>query len=323
MKKYVSLLLCLLTLFSLAACGGQENPIEDDDLWQEGMEFEIPDGMEVPLGAAPVSDTLMPSADEKNVYSNQNAVIDASHLDLGYVMIKYTGTNTAKKKVIITGPSGVKYTYDLRSDGTYEVFPLSDGNGNYSIGVFQNIKDTKYSGVYSASVNVSLKDEFAPFLLPNQYVNYTADSPVVAKAHELVAGKTETTDKIDAVYSYVINNVSYDTAKAKTVQSGYLPNVDEVYRTGKGICFDYAALMTAMLRSQGVPTKLVVGYAGKAYHAWINTWSEDSGWIEGVIFFDGTTWKLMDPTFASSGNSSEAIMKYIGDGANYSAKYLY
>jgi hypothetical protein len=31
----------------------------------------------------------------------------------------------------------------------------------------------------------------------------------------------------------------------------------------------------------------------------------------------------MDPTFASSGGGSEAIMKYIGDGSNYAARYLY
>ena len=31
----------------------------------------------------------------------------------------------------------------------------------------------------------------------------------------------------------------------------------------------------------------------------------------------------MDPTFASAANQSEEIMKYIGDGANYTVKYLY
>ena len=81
--------------------------------------------------------------------------------------------------------------------------------------------------------------------------------------------------------------------------------------------------MTGMLRSQGVPTKLVVGYAGSVYHAWINVWSAEEGWIDGVIFFDGTSWKRMDPTFASSGNSSSDIMDYIGNGANYVAKYFY
>ena len=47
----------------------------------------------------------------------------------------------------------------------------------------------------------------------------------------------------------------------------------------KGICFDYAALMTAMLRSQDIPTKLVVGYTGNLYHAWINVYLEGQGWV--------------------------------------------
>ena len=93
--------------------------------------------------------------------------------------------------------------------------------------------------------------------------------------------------------------------------------------SGKGICFDYAALMAAMLRSQNVPVKLVVGYTGGAYHAWINVYSEKDGWIEGKVYFDGKEWKLMDPTFASSGKSSDNIMAYIGNGSNYTAKYLY
>ena len=324
-KRILALGLCLLMTSGLFACSGQEdeNGREEEQLWQEDMDLEIEEGLEVPLSGAPVSAGLMPEASGTTVYSNKTAAVDASHLDQGYVMVKYTGTSQAKKKVIVTGPSGVKYTYDLNSSGDYAVFPLSDGSGNYSVGVYQNVSGTKYATLYTVSMDVALKDEYAPFLLPNQYVNYNSQSKVVAKAAELTAGKATVLQKIDAVYSYVIKNITYDKEKAQTVQSGYLPDVDAILASGKGICFDYAAVMTAMLRSQGIPTKLVIGYAGTAYHAWINTWSEESGWIEGVIFFDGTTWKLMDPTFASSGNSSDAIMKYIGDGTNYSAKYLY
>ena len=95
-------------------------------------------------------------------------------------------------------------------------------------------------------------------------------------------------------------------------------------RKKKGICFDYAALMTAMLRSQDIPTKLVVGYTGSLYHAWINVFLEGQGWVDNVIYFDGhDDWKLMDPTFASSGKQSKEIMQYIGNGGNYKAKYSY
>ena len=128
---------------------------------------------------------------------------------------------------------------------------------------------------------------------------------------------------VSAVYNYVVKNLTYDTAKASSVQSGYLPNVDLVLAQKKGICFDYAALMTAMLRSQDIPTKLVVGYTGNLYHAWINVYLEGQGWVDKIIYFDGTSWKLMDTTFASSGNQSQEIMQYIGNGANYQAKYSY
>lgn len=42
-----------------------------------------------------------------------------------------------------------------------------------------------------------------------------------------------------------------------------------------------------------------------------------------AICFDGGVWQRMDPTFASSGNGSQAVMKYIGDESNYSVKYIY
>jgi transglutaminase-like putative cysteine protease len=203
------------------------------------------------------------------------------------------------------------------------VFPISDGNGKYQVSVFENVSGTKYAAVTSVAMDVTLKDEFAPFLLANQYVNYKLDSKTVAKAKELVKPEMKVLEKVGAVYNFVVSNLVYDTQKAATVKSGYLPVVDTVLAEKKGICFDYAALMTSMLRSQGVPCKLVVGYAGTAYHAWISVWSAETGWVDGAIMFDGKTWQRMDPTFASSGKKSESIMKYIGDGKNYTVKYLY
>ena len=160
-------------------------------------------------------------------------------------------------------------------------------------------------------------------LRPSQYVDYGVAPNAVAKAEELTKDKTDTLAKVTAVYEFVVKNLTYDKQMAATVQSGYLPVLDTVLAKKSGICFDYAALMTGMLRSQGIPCKLVVGYAGTAYHAWISVWSEETGWVEGVVYFNGTTWQRMDPTFASTGKQSEAVMRYIGDGTNYTVKYLY
>ena len=124
------------------------------------------------------------------------------------------------------------------------------------------------------------------------------------------------------VYNYVTSTITYDHTKAATVQSGYTPNVDEIMASGTGICLDYAAVMASMLRSQNIPTRLEVGYAGQAYHAWISTYITDVGWVNGIIEFDGVNWSLMDPTFAA--NSSETALKnFIGNGSNYKTKYIY
>ena len=102
----------------------------------------------------------------------------------------------------------------------------------------------------------------------------------------------------------------------------YLPDIDETLSTKKGICFDYASLMSAMLRSQRIPTKLDVGYSGEVYHAWISCYVDEVGWVDGISKFDGRHWSLMDPTLAAS-NSATNVKKYVGDGSNYTTKYTY
>lgn len=290
-----------------------EMPMEEIDLEDEA----------VALAESPAAlDTmLVPEASGKSVEKNDRAVIDYSNTKDGYIMVKFTGATTKKLKARVKGPS-TTYTYNLTA-GEWETFPLSDGNGTYQVTVYENTTGTKYATVLSVSMKVTLTDEFAPFLRPNQYVNYENAVNTIAKAEELTKGLTDPLEKVEKVYNYVVNNLTYDKEKAATVESGYLPVLDEVLAEKKGICFDYAALMTGMLRSQGIPCKLVVGYAGTAYHAWISVWSEETGWVDGAIYFDGSSWQRMDPTFASSANSSASILKYIGDGTNYTVKYLY
>ena len=263
----------------------------------------------------------MPSASAKVVFSDNGAVVDASNTADGYVMVKYAGNAQKRLKVLIKGPKGTDFNYNLNTAGNYEVFPLSDGNGEYTIGVYQNTEGTKYVTLVSKKFPVTLKNEYAPYLIPNQYVNYTASSNAVKMGAQLTGGAANVLAKIAVVYEYVSQNISYDTQQAATVQSGYVPDVDQVLARKKGICFDFASLMASMLRSQDIPTRLVIGYAGSAYHAWIDVYTSETGWIEAVVYFDGKTWKLMDPTFAAGMQNSAALAKYIGDGSNYKPKF--
>ena len=263
---------------------------------------------------------LIPLADGTAETHNDYASIDYSHSEEGYIMACYTGS-CPKVKMQITGSDSVTYTYDLVSDG-YESFPLSAGNGAYEITILENVSGTSYAVCLVADIEVALTNEFGPYLYPNQYCNFNSSSNVVSKAAELAESANTDLDVVTNIYNYVITNITYDYKKAETVPSGYTSDVDNILSSGTGICLDYAAVMTSMLRSQRIPTRLEVGYAGDVYHAWISTYITDVGWVNGIVEFDGTSWVLMDPTFAS--NTSEKELKnFIGDGSNYLVKYIY
>lgn len=264
---------------------------------------------------------LTPSADGVTVYQNDFASIDASNTSQGYVMVKYNGTNE-KVKLQITCPDQSCYTYLISDRGAYDTFPLTAGNGSYALQVLENVAGDTYTVSLAQSINVSIEDEFLPFLYPNQYVNFHTDSKAVSKGCDLAKDTYSDLDVVQNIYNYVIKNISYDTEKAQNVSYGYVPDIDDTLSSKKGICFDYAALMTSMLRSQNIPTKLEVGYSGDAYHAWISTYIDDKGWVDDIIQFDGDTWQIMDPTLAAT-NDSAAVKKYVGDGSHYVVKYTY
>lgn len=321
----------LLAVFGLAGCAFSAAPGSSSRTDAPGSSYtgtfplaeaDLEEEM-VALSDAPAALPLdlMVSAPGTLEKRNEKAVIDYSNTKDGYVMVQYTASTSKRLKAQVKGPA-TTYTYDLTA-GQWAAFPLSDGDGTYQFAVYENVEGTRYACALSQTCDVTLTDEFVPFLRPNQYVDYTPAVNTVAKAQELTRDMTEPLKKVEAIYNFVVQNLTYDKQLAATVQSGYLPVLDTVLEKKSGICFDYAALMTGMLRSQGVPCKLVVGYAGSAYHAWISVWSQETGWVDGAIHFDGNSWQRMDPTFASTGKQSGSIMAYIGDGSNYAPKYFY
>lgn len=263
---------------------------------------------------------LVPTADGTAETHNDVAVIDYSHADQGYICANYTGT-VSKIKLRIIGSDAVTYTYDLHGNG-YEVFPLSAGSGTYDITIYENIEGTSYSTCLYQQISVTLTNEFGPYLYPNQYVNFSADSKTVAKGAELADGAENELDVITSVYNYIIQNITYDYAKASDPPTGYTSDVDEILESGTGICLDYAAVMATMLRSQQIPTRLEVGYASDAYHAWISVYTDETGWLNGIIEFDGSVWTLVDPTFGASTDDG-TLKKFIGDGTNYVLQKVY
>ncbi len=268
-----------------------------------------------------VSKILVPEGLGSNTVSNSSGTVylDQGNIKKGFVSIKYTGD--ADKVQVQVEKDGERTPYPLQK-GNFESIPFTAGDGVYKVSVLAHIKDNNYLVAYSQEFDVKMESEFFPFLYPNQYCKYDASSDCVRNAIKLSDQSADDLDYIKRVYNYVIKNIDYDEEFAKAIPVNYIPSPDRTIQKGKGICLDYASLTTAMLRSQGIPTKLEVGYSGDVYHAWISVWTKETGWIDRVIEFKGNKWTLIDPTLASN-NSSDSVRKYIGDGSNYTLKFVY
>ena len=298
-----------LSVLLLTSCGaGSSSPAADEGAGAAEEQTEERGSFEPP-------EMKMSSFHEDEA---EDGLIDLSRTSDGYVAVSATSDVRLKFQVI---KGDLTYTYDIASDGTPSVFPLQCGNGSYCFRIMENVVDTKYAEYYTTYADVSLKSEFEPFLRPSDYVDYQKDSDCVMLASEFSAEADSEMDVVASVYGYIVKNIRYDKKKAETVQSGYLPDPDETLGTGKGICFDYASLAASMLRSQGIPAKVVFGYVSPVdlYHAWNMFYTKETGWVTAKFSVDENTWNRIDLTFAAGGTDLE----YIGDGSNYADVYYY
>lgn len=303
--EYLIICLFVCAVFViLTACGGggggAEPSAESGAAAEEsGEKYEVPKFK----GA---------SFHEDEAEGNDEVLVDTSRSSKGFFGLHCTSDKKIKVQVF---KDDDVYTYDVVT-GKDQIYPFQLGDGSYTIKVMKNIADTKYSELYATSVDVSLDNEFEPFLRPNQYAEYTEDSDCVKRAAELAAQAGDSNEFITNVFDYVCDSIKYDKKKAETVQSGYIPDPDETMETGKGICIDYASLAASMLRSQGIPTKIIFGYVGEdgeLYHAWNMYYTKESGWVTVEFEVNEGEWNRLDLTFSANGTDSE----FIGDGSNY------
>jgi len=227
------------------------------------------------------------------VNASSNISIDTKQAEEGIVRISYEGLNK-KTKVMVEKDSTIYY-YDLKTEE--EFFPLQLGDGNYTVAVLENISGTKYKMLTKKSFKVNI-EENAVYLKSAQPVLWDEDMEAIKLANSISQDKKDSEEVVQALYEFIVKNIEYDYSKMDKLSSDYTPDIDTILQDGKGICYDYSVLLSAMLRSQGIPTKLVKGYREgiNAYHAW------------NEVYLNGS-WKIIDTTY-------DAYL--LNDGTSYS-----
>ena len=177
---------------------------------------------------------------------------------------------------LTTAQTSLNYTFDTNDQSVSNPFTL------------------KYSG---QDTNQQLG------LLTSVWANYT-DPSIQAIAEKITQGLTSPVAEAQAVYNWEAQHIGYNGSLL--ANNGYGWSTTEETLTSKvGICVDYANVADAFLRSLGIPTQMVVGYAsdssvqevdnGNNGHAW------NRSWINGKwVYFDPTWSRLY---FMSSSNA--------------------
>lgn len=237
------------------------------------------------------------------------SLIDASSASLGFVSVKYSETNNTKVKVMVE-KDGLKYTYNLDNTKETECFPLQMGQGSYHVTVFENVGGSSYKAVMSKSLSASIADANQPFLQSVQSIEWDESMKAVMKAKELTKDLKTDAEKAKAIYNYIVMNMKYDYTKKDKLTAGYVPNIDEVFLAGSGICYDFSSVLAGMLRSVGIPAKLVKGYSTTTpvYHAW------------NEVYLDGQ-WMIVDASYDSQMNDYKKTYAMEKDAAWYDKKY--
>lgn len=294
MKYLIRLLMAALSL-SLMACAQTQvdrvDPITNSSPTypEEGTESR----------AYRLDEILLPNQPQTLTQEKNGVLFDYSNMKDGYVSI-YSPELSVNQKVQVLVEDAT-YTYDL-IPLEYVVVPLQHGSNTYTLRSLKNTSDNAYTITNSIVLDVVMENEVSAFLYPNQIINYTQDTDAIRKSFELTQNAKSDLRRVFEIYTFITSTIDYDYEKAEKAKTTFLlPVIDETLESQKGICFDYAALMSAMLRAQHIPTRLITGMTDLGYHAWVEVYLSDLGWINPELYFSYQDWTFVDPTFDALG----------------------
>lgn len=142
------------------------------------------------------------------------------------------------------------------------------------------------------------KEGFDKYLNPESYID--SDYPLIKETAEMLVGdENNPYIKAKLLYEFVATKMKYnlDSPIKNTGSINAIEDIKkaEVNEQQGGVCYDYATLYTALLRSQGIPARVISGFKVSPYdladlekrnqiniiynlHSWVEFYIEPYGW---------------------------------------------
>jgi hypothetical protein len=158
----------------------------------------------------------------------------------------------------------------------------------------------------------SVLDEYC---LPQEYVD--SDNKAVIKQAEQLRGSND--------YATARNTLDF---VHKTIQAPRGNQVNNVQLTASelldkpvGVCYDNAILMTALLRAEGIPARLISGLSLQIPLNKEGDWTHPGGAHAWVEFYVDGKWHFTDPTWGIFDRSDTAHLSYGTYDANITSAF--
>ena len=199
--------------------------------------------------------------------------------------------------IIYAAPEVVSSSRQMFVDST------PDGAGNEIVSTLRSRFVLTLGDQYEVVSRISNADVQSLQAASTDYPNWVTETflqvsdeltpETIALAEQLTANFDNPYDKATAVQNYLRENITYnDQIEAPP------PDVEPIHYTlfesQEAYCTYYASAMAMMLRSQGIPTRIVNGYAQGDFddetnsyrvrasnaHTWVEVYFPDYGWIQ-------------------------------------------
>lgn len=254
-------------------------------------------------------ETLVKSVDDptkpdpKAVAKTSYGTVDWSNAAQGYV----TFTAAKDYEFYLDGPNRTCGIFYVSKDETVKI-GLTDGTGKYEYGIGTIVETATGSGMkvlYKNSFEVKAIDsDLAPYLVSTPFGDFENAPKTQAKADELWSDQKSQLINVKDFSGWVYKNIKYDKA-FKTGPNDLYVNPDTVLANGAGVCNEFSKLLTAMLRSQGIPAYYESGKFANipnGSHAWTVAWVELSSEHKNGKTYSTGAWVLLDGTGGSIHN---------------------
>jgi hypothetical protein len=254
------------------------------------------------LSGTMLAGTLAEGAYSTGFQSNNIAITVPEKSGFSCNGILHTEGNSKLNQIwyCVRGPGEELATYPVNVvNGYFQLdIKLRFGPGKYTIWVGDNPQ--RFDGTLRFQIeNTSPADE-----------RYTASSPYVDSYNPAIKELTSTLvkpqmselDKLQTIYDWITNNISYDYQAYNTNQN-QLVTASTTLKNKKGNCRNYSFLMAALARSAGLQTRVIYGqrYSPSKKQWYPHAWNEvyaDGRWIKLDATYDAGY--IMNDNFVTS-----------------------